>query len=139
METNEQAAVPMHLGFIVDGNRRWAKQHGLPTYEGHLAGHNVVKDILQEAVNQGVKYISFYVFSTENWKRSEEEVSYLMSLVLKLIKDDLKQLVKEQTRLRVLGTREGLSDKILKAINDAEEKTKNYTRATVAFCFNYGG
>lgn len=131
--------MPVHLGFIVDGNRRWAKTHGLPAYEGHLAGHNTVKDVLRAAVNEGVKFVSFYVFSTENWKRSEDEVSRIMGLVLQFIKDDLKEMIDEEIRLRVLGRREGLSDKILKAIDDAEEKTKHLKRATVAFCFNYGG
>ncbi len=116
-----------------------AKKHGLPSYEGHLAGHNVLKDILRAAVERGIPYVSFYVFSTENWKRSEDEVSRIMQMVIRFIKDDVKELIKENTRLRVLGTQEGLPSKVAKALADAEAKTAHCTRATALFCFNYGG
>jgi undecaprenyl diphosphate synthase len=138
MDTTE-LAIPNHIGFIVDGNRRWAKKHGLPAYEGHLAGHNVLKEILPILVDKGVKYITFYVFSTENWKRSQDEVGSLMSLAVKVLKEDLKEIAKHAARVRILGTREGLSDKVLEAIETAEEQTKHFTKATIAFCFNYGG
>lgn len=138
MET-EHAATPQHLGFIVDGNRRWAKQHGLPTYEGHLAGHATLKDILRASVDRGISYITFYVFSTENWKRSEDEVSRIMQIISRFLKDDVKELIKENIRLRVLGTRAGLPEKIIKALNEAEKRTAHCTRATTLFCFNYGG
>jgi undecaprenyl diphosphate synthase len=139
MNEDQSLSIPTHLGFIVDGNRRWAKNHGLPSYEGHMAGHEVVKDILRATVDRGVKFVSFYVFSTENWKRSEDEVSRIMKLVIKFVKDDVKTLIKENTRLIVVGSREGLSDSVLKAIDEAEEKTAHCTRATAIFCFNYGG
>lgn len=135
----EQAVIPEHVGFIVDGNRRWAKKHGLPAYEGHIAGHAALKEVLRAAVERGIKFVSFYVFSTENWKRSEDEVSRLMQLVMKIVTDDVKGLVKENTRLVVLGARTGVSEKLLKAIDDAEAKTAHCTRATAVFCFNYGG
>lgn len=130
---------PIHLGFIVDGNRRWAKKHGLPTYEGHMAGREVLKDMLRAAVDRGVKFVSFYVFSTENWKRSEDEVSRIMKLVIKICKEDTKSLIKENTRFIAMGSREGLSDKVRKAVEEAEAKTAHCTRATAVFCFNYGG
>lgn len=131
--------VPEHVGFIVDGNRRWAKKHGLPTYEGHLAGHNTLKEILRACVERGIKYVSFYVFSTENWQRSEDEVSKIMQIAMRIVKDDVKELIKENTRMVVLGTREGLSEKLARAIEDSEAKTAHCDRATAAFCFNYGG
>jgi undecaprenyl diphosphate synthase len=134
-----QSIVPAHIGFIVDGNRRWAKEHGLPAYEGHLAGHNVLKELLPVLVDKGVKYVTFYVFSTENWKRSQDEVSRLMNLAVQVLRDDLKLVAKHQARVRVLGTLDGLSDKVKDAIREAEEKTKGYSRATISFCFNYGG
>ena len=81
--------IPRHIGFIVDGNRRWAKKHGLPTYEGHLAGYNAVQEVATATFNAGVEFMSAYIFSTENWKRSEDEVSKLMGLVLKLLTSDL--------------------------------------------------
>jgi undecaprenyl diphosphate synthase len=83
--------------------------------------------------------MSFYVFSTENWKRSKDEVGRLMKLVIKVLKDDLKEIAKHEARIRVLGVRDGLPPKVLAAIEQAEEVTKHFTKATVAFCFNYGG
>jgi len=135
----QKLEAPNHIGFIVDGNRRWAKKHGLPPYEGHLAGYEKIKDIVIEAVDQGVNYVSAYIFSTENWKRSEDEVSKLMSLVLKLLTSDLPILNKHNIRLLVLGSRDNLDKKIINAINEAESKTANNTAGTLAICFNYGG
>lgn len=136
---SESRAFPNHVGFIVDGNRRWAKKHGLPGYEGHLAGRTVLQDILPYIVDKGVKYISLYIFSTENWNRSHDEVSRLMKLIITILKEDIKEFIKQDVRLRVLGTRERLSDKVLQAIDEAEAKTLNCGKATVAVCFNYGG
>ena len=96
-------ALPQHIGYIIDGNRRWAKKHGLPTYEGHLAGYNAIKDILLETLRQGVKYASAYVFSTENWKRSEEEVGRLMGLFLRALESDVSIFIEHNVRLRVIG------------------------------------
>lgn len=134
-----EAEIPKHIGFIVDGNRRWAKQHGLPAYEGHMAGYNALQDVLIETLEQGVEYVSAYVFSTENWKRSEDEVGRLMGLILKIFTADLHVLQDKNVKLRVLGTKEGVSDKVLKAITEAEAATKDNTGGTLALCFNYGG
>ena len=131
--------IPRHIGYIVDGNRRWAKQHGLPTYEGHLAGYNNLKDVLIETSRQGVQYVSAYVFSTENWKRSADEVRRIMSLVLKVLTADLPLFNEYNVRLKVIGTREGLNPKILKAIDNAEKVTAQNTGGELAVCFNYGG
>ncbi len=135
----ETSVIPNHVGFIVDGNRRWAKKHGLPAYEGHLAGYGVIREIARSSIEKGINYVSFYVFSTENWKRSQDEVKYLMKLVLKILTDDVKELVKEKVRVRILGSRKGVSKAILNAIDKAEADTLEFTRGTVAFCFNYGG
>lgn len=131
--------LPTHLGFILDGNRRWAKKHGLPTYEGHLAGYNALKDVILKAADEGVKFVSVYVFSTENWKRSEEEVSGLMSLAMRIFKSDIKELIDNKIRVRVLGARESIPAKLLAAMEETEEKSKHFDRTTVAICFNYGG
>ncbi len=131
--------VPNHIGYIMDGNRRWAKGHGIPTYEGHLAGYNRVKEITKASVEAGVKYVSFYAFSTENWDRTEKEVGYLMKLMLRMLTSDLEEVVGENVRLVVAGTDERLDKKIVQAARDAEERTANNTRATVLLCFNYGG
>lgn len=130
---------PKHIGYILDGNRRWAKQHGLPTYEGHLAGYNALKDVIEASADAGVEYISFYTWSTENWTRAESEVRGVMKLIRRLFKVDIKQLVKDDFKLVVLGGRDKLPDDINKMIDEAEEASKGGTRATLAMCFNYGG
>lgn len=130
---------PLHIGYIIDGNRRWAREHGLPAYEGHLAGYNVLQDVLLETLHRGVKYASAYVFSTENWKRSEDEVKRLMRLLLRVLKSDLSLFVDNNVRLRVIGTREGLDKKLIKAIEDAEDKTAHLTGGELLLCHNYGG
>ncbi len=139
MQQESIAVLPTHLGFIVDGNRRWAREHGLPTYEGHLAGYNALKDVLYEAIDQGVKYASVYAFSTENWKRAEDEVGYLMKLTLRMVKADLHELIERGIRFRHLGSKAGLSPKVARALEEAEQKTQHLTRGTVCACFNYGG
>lgn len=139
MPDTEAPLIPRHVGYIVDGNRRWAKKHGLPAYEGHLAGYNTLKDIAIATVDSGVQYVSAYVFSTENWKRSADEVKKLMALVLKLVSSDLPEFHKRNIRLQVLGSREGVDKKILKAIDKAEGETAGNTGGIFALCFNYGG
>ncbi len=130
---------PQHIGYILDGNRRWAKKHGLPTYEGHLAGYNALKDVIDATADAGVKYISFYTFSTENWNRAEDEVRGLMKLIRRLFTGDLKRLVKDGYRLVVLGGRENVPDDIVAMIDKAETESQDGTKATLAMCFNYGG
>ncbi len=139
MQQESTAVVPTHLGFIIDGNRRWAKQHGIPSYEGHLAGYNTLKDVLYETFDQGVKFASVYAFSTENWKRAEEEVGYLMKLTLRMVKSDLHELVDRRIRFKHLGSKEGLPANVAKALAEAEEKTKDLDGGTLCACFNYGG
>lgn len=133
------ATLPIHVGYIVDGNRRWAKQHGLPAYEGHLAGYNTLQEVLLGTLKSGVKYASAYVFSTENWKRSEEEVGRLMSLLLRVLKSDLPIFIDNNVRLRVIGTRDGLSKTLVKAIDEAESATQDLTGGELLLCLNYGG
>lgn len=135
MDTN----IPRHIGYIVDGNRRWAKSHGLPTYEGHLAGYEAVQEVVRASFEAGVEYVSAYVFSTENWKRSQDEVNKLMKLALKIAKSDINILLENNVKVRVLGSRDGVDEKILAAIDDIETRSKNNTAGTLALCFNYGG
>jgi undecaprenyl diphosphate synthase len=131
--------VPRHVGYIIDGNRRWAKKHGLPTYEGHLAGYNALKDVAFASLDAKIQFMSIYIFSTENWKRSQEEIKGLMSLILRLFTTDAKLFHEHNIRLKILGTRDGLDDKILKAMDKLENDTKNNTAGTLAICLNYGG
>lgn len=133
------AEVPTHIGYILDGNRRWAKVHGLPTYEGHLAGYNALKEVIEATAEAGVKYISFYTFSTQNWSRAESEVRGIMRLIRRLFKTDIKQLVNDGYKLVVMGSKERLPSDIAKLAEEAEELSKNGAKATLAMCFNYGG
>lgn len=135
----EENVLPKHLGFIVDGNRRWARERGLPTLEGHRRGIDLVADIAEECHKQGVKIVSFYIFSTENWNRSKEEVDYLMDLVEKCLKKFIKKCLKNDTRIAILGTKERLSQNLVKAVEEAEEKTKHCKENILGLCFNYGG
>lgn len=132
-------SVPLHIGYILDGNRRWAKQHGLPTYEGHLAGYNALHDVVEATADAGVEYISCYTFSTENWNRAEEEIRGLMKLIRRLFKSDIKKLIKNDFRLLVLGSRDNLPEDVVQMISEAEDKSRHCKRATLVMCFNYGG
>ncbi len=132
-------SVPTHIGYILDGNRRWAKKHGLPTYEGHLAGYNALHDVIDATVEAGVDYISFYTFSTKNWQRTETEVKGIMSLVRRLLKNDVKQFIKKGYKIVVLGERTMIPEDIVRLIDDAERNSVAGTKATLAICFSYGG
>ena len=131
--------LPRHLGYILDGNRRWARSHNLPTYEGHLAGYNSLKEVLFETFDQGVEYVSIYAFSTENWKRGEGETGKLMKLAMQVFKHDLKEFIDKGIRIRVLGAADGLEDKLVSAAEVAQEKTAQFAGKTLCICFNYGG
>lgn len=135
----DQLNVPRHVGYVIDGNRRWARTHGLPTYEGHLAGYNALKDVSIATLEAGVEFMSIYIFSTENWKRSQEEVKGLMSLILRLFTTDAKMFHQHNIKLKVLGVRDGLDPKILTAMDKLEDSTKDNTAGTLAICLNYGG
>lgn len=137
--SDSNSSVPVHIGIILDGNRRWAKDRGLPTFEGHLTGYETLKSIAEKAFDKGVAYVTAFVFSTENWQRSKEEVGYLMNLAYRMINRDLKEMHKKNIRFVWIGSEAGLSDKLIKILKEATETTKNNTRGTLAMCFNYGG
>jgi len=139
LNNGDELVIPKHVGYIVDGNRRWAKKHGLPTYEGHLAGYNALKDVGIATLEAGAEYMSAYVFSTENWKRSVDEVKKLMGLTLKILRSDIPIFNQYNVRLRIIGSREGVDPKIVKEMERAEEATKDNTGGVFALCFNYGG
>ncbi|HEX7483825.1 MAG TPA: polyprenyl diphosphate synthase [Candidatus Saccharimonadales bacterium] len=130
---------PRHIGYIVDGNRRWAKEHGLPTFKGHAAGYKVVHKIAQASFDAGVEYVSLYIFSTENWKRSQDEVGKLMNMVIKAAVEDLHIFQENNIKVVILGSRDQLSPKVLEAVESVEANTANNTGGTLAVCFNYGG
>lgn len=131
--------IPTHLGLILDGNRRWARAQGLPTLMGHKAGYDNFKVISRHAFASGVKYVSAYVFSTENWDRSVEEVGYLMDLIREMVKHYGSELTKEGVRFVWMGSRAEVAPDILHMIDDLEANTKQYLEKTLCMCFNYGG
>ena len=131
--------LPHHIGIIMDGNRRWAKARGKKVVDGHLAGANRIIELAKYIFRSEIKYLSIYAFSTENFKREAEEVSYLMSLVVKFFNEKAKELEKENIKVIFSGRREPLSDKVQKVMNEVTEKTKNNTAGTLNVCLNYGG
>lgn len=128
-----------HLAVIMDGNRRWAKDNGLPSFEGHRQGYDKMKEVGQWCIDRGITTLSVYAFSTENWNREQAEVNYLMDLLYKAVTAEVEQFNKRGIRLRIIGTRERLSEKLVKAIADAEERTKENSKGTLNICLNYGG
>ncbi|HSX44547.1 MAG TPA: polyprenyl diphosphate synthase [Candidatus Saccharimonadales bacterium] len=135
----KKSIVPSHIGLILDGNRRWARSHDLPTLEGHRQGYDNLKDIVKAAINRNVKFVSAYIFSIENWNRTPKEIKYLMDLAHKMLTRDVRELNKENIRVLWLGSRGKVSSKLQKAIEDAEMSTQNNSRGTLGLCFNYGG
>lgn len=128
-----------HLAIILDGNRRWAKENGLPSLEGHRRGYDNVKAVGLAALDRGIAHFTVFAFSTENWKRSAEEVGYLMDLLHHALTAELDFYMKNDIRLRVIGRREGLSEKLVAAIGEAEAKTAGNARGQLNICINYGG
>jgi len=128
-----------YVAIITDGNGRWAQQRGLPVLEGHRAGADVVKARLRDAVELGVRELTVYSFSTENWNRSPEEVSGLMSMFAEKIVDETPELHEEGVRMRFLGRREGVAPELVEQIEWAEAKTADNDRITFFIAFNYGG
>ena len=130
---------PNHIGIIVDGNRRWAKERGLPDFWGHKKGLEKVRKVIRWIGERGIKILTLFVFSTENWKRSKREVDYLMKLAHSTINDNLKELHKEGIKVRVIGQRERLPDFLQRSIEKAEALTKNNKEMTLNFALSYGG
>ncbi len=130
--------VPNHVGIIVDGNGRWATQKGKKRSEGHLAGSKNLDNLCQYIFDKGVKILSLYVFSTENFKRSDEEVNYLMDLFIKKFKNDFKIFNKKDIRIVFSGRREPLRQEILDIIDYITYKTKDNKSGILNFCLNYG-
>ena len=131
--------VPVHVGIIMDGNGRWAKQRGLPRLAGHRAGTKNLRRVIRAAANAGIKHLTFYAFSTENWSRPEEEVGGLMGLLGEFIETETPELHKEGARLLHIGHLEHLEPQLRQKIEKAIELTKNNTRIDVILAFSYGG
>jgi len=128
-----------HLAIIMDGNRRWAKERGLAALEGHRAGYDTLKKIGDACLARGIEVLSVFAFSTENWKRTEEEVGYLMDLIELALRQELPFFMERKVRIRVIGRREGLRPSVVEAIEKAEAATKDFSAVTLCICINYGG
>lgn len=131
--------IPVHVAIIMDGNGRWAQQRGLPRTEGHRAGVENMRRVLEGAVEFGIKVMTVYAFSTENWGRPEEEVRGLLQIFEEVITREVTELHKNGVKLRHLGTLEGISDNLKQAVRSAIELTQHNERITLNIAFNYGG
>ena len=131
--------MPCHIGIIMDGNGRWARARGLPRLAGHRAGVENLRRVLRAAVEFGVRILTMYAFSTENWGRPKAEVEGLLSILERVIDRQLLELHKENVRLRHIGRLEGISPSLLQKVRDAIELTKDNQRLILNIAFNYGG
>jgi undecaprenyl diphosphate synthase len=131
--------IPTHVAIIPDGNRRWAKEQGLPTFEGHRRGFNVLIEIGKKARELGIKILTFWAFSTENWWRSKEEVNYLMKLYEKAIDKNLKEAFKDKVRIIHIGRKDRIPKTLKEKIANAEEKTKKFNKYYLVIALDYGG
>ena len=134
----ELDTVPVHVGVIMDGNGRWAKKRGLPRKFGHREGVKTFRAITRRAKQLGIKYITFYAFSTENWKRPKDEVDSIMALFEKNL-DEVKDFIDEEIRVRFIGDRTALSDTLREKMRNTEESSKHFTDTTMILAINYGG
>ena len=132
-------SIPAHVAIIMDGNGRWAKERGLPRLAGHRAGTQNLRTIIRAAANLGIKQLTFYAFSTENWARPQDEVNGLMDLLAEFLESEIQELHKEGARLLHIGHLEDLGSVLQKKVEDAIELTKNNTKIDVILAFNYGG
>lgn len=139
MEDIDKNNLPKHIAIIMDGNRRWASDRELATRDGHKAGADALENISKFCNKIGIEYLTVYAFSTENWKRSKEEISALMAILRVYINNFLKETDKQNIKIKVLGDVSDLSKGLQKSINKATETTKDNTGLTLNIAFNYGG
>ena len=134
-EQLDKSRIPQHVAIIMDGNGRWAEQRGKQRTEGHIRGVEVVRKIMENAVELGIKYLTLYTFSTENWNRPEQEVTALMGLLFKNIEEDV--FIKNQVRFRVIGDIERLPEPIQVKLNECMEHTKDFDRSCMVLALSY--
>jgi undecaprenyl diphosphate synthase len=138
-ELKASGPIPRHIAIIMDGNGRWAKRRGMPRVAGHSEGVESVRDIVEACGELGVKYLTLYTFSTENWKRPEEEVSVLMRLLLKALRDETDRLQSKGVRLRVIGDISTLPPEVKNELADSIQKTRDNTGLTLILALSYSG
>ena len=131
--------MPKHVAIIMDGNGRWATKKGLKRSEGHIEGAKVLEKLAMHAIDMGVEVLSVYAFSTDNFKRSKEEVDSLMNLIIKYFKTKFEKINKKSIKVIISGRKKPLREDVLEAINNIEEKTKENKKGILNICLNYGG
>lgn len=136
---NSQADIPAHIAIIMDGNNRWAKQRFLPGIAGHKAGAGAVRRVVEDAARAGVKVLTLFAFSSENWKRPQAEVDALMMLFMRSLKKEVKRMNKQNIRLRIMGEVTGFSDKLQAQIALSEKETQDNQGMQLVIAANYGG
>jgi undecaprenyl diphosphate synthase len=138
MSSSESSRIPQHVAIIMDGNGRWAQQRGLPRLEGHRRGVETVRTVVDAAREIGIRYLTLYAFSAENWKRPGDEVSGLMGLLDFFLKRELNNLIKERVRLRTIGRIEALPENVQRELARVKEATKHFTEWNLVLALNYG-
>ena len=136
---DENLNIPKHVAIILDGNGRWAKKRNMPRNYGHVQGSKTVEQIIEDAYKMGIEYVTVYAFSTENWKRSQDEVDALMKLLGKYLIDCIERSTKNNMQVRVIGDKTGLDEKLVQRINELEVATKDATGLKFTIGINYGG
>ena len=134
----EAAKIPRHVAIIMDGNGRWAKEHHLPRLSGHEAGRQSVKKVVQAAIAHGVRYLTLYAFSVENWQRPREEVQGLMGLLRLVLREELTEMGREGVRLRAIGRLQDLPEAVREELDSAIAKTKANTKLDLILALSYG-
>ncbi len=137
-QSAEPEGLPQHVAIIMDGNGRWARKRHLPRQAGHVAGVATVREVVRTASDAGLKHLTLYAFSSENWKRPKFEVNHLMGLFRLYFRDDIDELHERGSRIRVVGSRSRVSRDICEMIEDAETRTANNTGLNLTFAFDYG-
>src|SRR3712207_2786445 len=132
-------SAPAHVAIIMDGNGRWAARRGLPRIEGHRRGVEAVRRAVRSAAELGIRYLTIYSFSTENWRRPAQEVADLMGLLKRFVRHDLAELHAHNIRIRIIGDRDGLTPDICALLQEAEDLTRGNGGLTLVVAFNYGG
>jgi undecaprenyl diphosphate synthase len=131
--------IPGHIGVIMDGNGRWAQARGKPRTDGHVEGVKALRRLVELCIRYGVNYLTVFSFSSENWSRPKDEISFIFGLLRRFVASDLERLVENNVHVRIIGSREGLDASLLRLIEDVEDKTKANTGLTLLVAFNYGG
>lgn len=136
---SHQGKQPRHVAIIMDGNNRWARRHGLPGEEGHRAGEHTVQAVIRQAAHQGIEALTLFAFSSENWRRPEDEVAHLMALFLQALGERVEELHGHSVRIRFIGDRSAFSQGLQEGMAEAEALTANNQRMTLVIAVNYGG